>query len=115
MTARKHLPTRRPNQTVDLDFGGQRYAATVGFDRDGALAEVFMKGAKTGSQMDALLDDAAILISLLLQHGVQPSAFAKSMGRVRKGEPTSVIGMLVGLLTTETGILVSAESQCDEQ
>ena len=88
---------------MELDFGGQRYAATVGFDLNGAPAEIFVKGAKLGSQLDALLDDASILISLLLQHGVQPAAIAKSMGKVRKGEYTSIIGMLADLLVTGAG------------
>ncbi len=35
MPARKRLPNRRENETVDLHFEGQRYHVTVGFAPDG--------------------------------------------------------------------------------
>ena len=103
MTTRQHLPNRRPSQTVDLDFGGKRYSVGFGFYPDGRLAEAFVSGAKTGSQLDAQLNDAAILISLMLQHDIKPRDIAKSMSRVRVGEAASLIGALADLLTVEAG------------
>ncbi len=98
MTARQHLPTRRPNKTVDLLFEGQRYHVTVGFALDGKPAEVFCHGAKVGSGMDLLLDDACVALSLLLQHGVEPPDLAHSMGRLADGEAASIIGAMVDLI-----------------
>ena len=53
--------------------------------------------------MDAILDDASILLSLLFQHGVDPASVTHSMGKMSaEGEPTSIIGALASLLAQET-------------
>ncbi len=50
---------------------------------------------KVGSSVEAVLDDACILVSLLLQHGVEPAALAKTVGRLEGGTaPASVIGAI---------------------
>jgi hypothetical protein len=49
---------------------------TVGLYEGGAAGEIFLRGAKTGSDIDALVDDAATLASLLLQHGYAPHELA---------------------------------------
>ena len=102
-TARRRLPTRRPNQTCDLAWAGATYAITLGFHLDGTVAEVFCDGAKIGSEMQALLADACVLASLGLQHGIAPSELAHSMARTpadgNKTRPASVIGAVVEVLT----------------
>ena len=100
---RQRLPNRRPSLTFDLGHDGRVYAVTVGYDpRDGCLREVFTHGAKTGSTMDGILDDACIALSLLLQHGVEPRALASSMGRLGDGiSPASIVGALADLLACE--------------
>ena len=97
---RERLPDRRPNQTMDLVYDGTLYAVTVGFQPDtGEPREIFTHGARVGSNMDAILDDACILLSILLQHRVEPAALARSMGRLgRGGQAASVIGALAGML-----------------
>jgi len=68
----------------------------------GWIGEVFTHGAKVGSAMDGILDDACIALSLLLQHGIAPSALASSMGRLGDGtSPASIIGALADLLGRE--------------
>ncbi len=95
---RRRLPNRRQNETVDLIFEGQRYHVTIGLAPDGRAAEVFCHGAKVGSGMDLLLDDACVALSLLFQHGIQPQGLAHSMGRLHDGAPASIIGALVDLV-----------------
>lgn len=74
------LPTRRPNVTITADWSGHVFTATLGFDpARGHVAEVFADTAK-GGQMQATLADACVLISIALQHGIQPADLAKSMG-----------------------------------
>ena len=52
--------------------------------------------------MAAILNDASILTSLLLQHGVPASSFVKSLGKHGKdGGFCSVIGGLVSLLAEQ--------------
>jgi hypothetical protein len=93
--ARIRLPDRRPNETVDLEFDGARYSVTVGFDPAGQPGEVFAHGAKVGSAMDLLIDDGAVLVSLLFQHGVAPGDLAHSLGRIDGTAPASILGALV--------------------
>ncbi len=98
--ARQRLPNRRPNETVDVVHEGRAYAVTLGFEpTTGAVREIFSHGAKVGSAMDGILSDICIILSILLQHGVDPSSFVGSMGRLGPGgEPASIVGRLAGLL-----------------
>ncbi len=99
MTSRERLPNRRPSETVTFDHDGTSYALTIGFYLDGRPGEAFTGNAKVGSGVEAVLDDAAILISLLLQNGVEPAALARTVGRLGDGTaPASVIGAIVDLL-----------------
>ena len=100
---RRRLPHRRPSNIIELVHDGHAYTVSVGFDpRNGWVGEVFTDGAKVGSTMDGILDDACIALSLLLQHGAEPSALASSMGRLGDGtSPASIIGALADLLARE--------------
>ncbi len=82
MSTRKRLPNRRPSHIETLEVGGQVFTATVGFDEDHRVREVFMTGAKSGSRLDALLGDAAVVISIALQCGVSAVTLARSVGRL---------------------------------
>lgn len=96
---RERLPNCRANETINVTHGGHSYAIALGFSPAGEVREIFTHGAKVGSAMDGILDDICILLSILLQHGVQPSSFVGSMGRLgQEGEPASIVGRLVGLL-----------------
>lgn len=101
--SRQRLPDRRPSFTTELVCEDRSYSATLGFDvRANRIAEVFTHGAKAGSAMDRILDDACVALSLLLQYGVEPVALASSMGRLGDGKsPASVIGALVDLIAQE--------------
>ena len=88
MTGRQRLPARRPSQTETVEHGNARFEVTIGFFPDDRVGEVFASGAKSGSELDGLLDDSAILISLLLQHGVEPAALGREAHAGR--------GMLLG-------------------
>ncbi len=84
-TARARLPNRRPSVTQTLEVASQVFNATVGFDEHGRPREVFLTGAKEGSLLAAILADAAVAISVALQHGVPVAALAKSVGRLPAG------------------------------
>ena len=101
--SRRRLPDRRPSIIAELLHDGRVYAVSLGFDpADAWLGEVFAHGAKVGSNMDGILDDACIALSLLLQHGVDSAALARTMGRLGDGKtPASIIGALADLLTAE--------------
>ncbi len=86
---RQRLPNRRPSHTETLAVAGQTFTATVGFDpEDGRPRELFLTAGKEGSLINAMLADAAVAISVALQHGVTAQALAKSIGRLPDGPVT---------------------------
>lgn len=96
---RLRLPDRRPAETAEAVIDGRRFTVTIGFYPDGRPGEVFADGARIGSDLDALLDDACVALSLLLQHGVDPLRLADSMGRAGDSRrPASLIGVMADLL-----------------
>ena len=68
--------------------------------------EVFIVGPKAGSSMAFILHDAAVVISIALQNGVEPVALAKSIARVpaptfydgNNTLPASIIGAVLSWL-----------------
>lgn len=92
---RSRLPDRRPALTLDLQHDGFRCVLSAGFYADGRVGEVFVAGLKSGSSLDALIADAAVLVSRLLQHGVAPADLAGSMARLGDDRPASLIGAVV--------------------
>jgi hypothetical protein len=101
---RTRLPDRRPAETVMLEHSGTRFMVTIGFYPDGRPGEVFTHGAKSGSTLDALLADACIVVSCLIQHGVEPRDLSASMGRLGNSEPASIIGAVVDLTTAASSV-----------
>lgn len=81
---RHRLRDRRMSVSEVIEIGGQTYTATAGIDISVlGVREVFLSAAKEGSGMDAILGDAAVVISVALQHGVPIEALAKSVARIR--------------------------------
>ena len=87
---RVRLPDRRAAE--------QRFTVTVGFYPDGRPGEVFTHGLRSGSSLDALLADACVVVSCLIQHGAEPRHLAASMGQLGNAEPASVIGAVLDLV-----------------
>lgn len=73
-TKRERLPNRRRSEIFGFEHDGHRYLATVSRFADGRPAELFLGCGKAGAAVSAHAQDAAILTSLLLQHGVSPAA-----------------------------------------
>lgn len=102
---RTRLPDRRRNAIRDIAFGGQAFTVCVGYDGTGRPLEVFADGQKTGSATAAFIDDACIVISIALQHGIAPEALARSLSTVPvwrngvKGEgPASPVGAILAAI-----------------
>lgn len=62
------LNNRRPNILEEFRFNGTRIFMTAGFDEEGRLREVFLKGSKDHTGLGKLFDDTGLIISLLLRH-----------------------------------------------
>jgi hypothetical protein len=105
---RATLPHCRPNITRAVHWDGHDFSVTIGFDPHSVQpAEVFADTAK-GGQMAATLADACVLVSIALQHGIQPAELAKSLGRtpILWGEegatqPASPVGAIIEAILAE--------------
>lgn len=95
--SRRALPDRRPNETVDLPWQHGVFTVTLGYDEGGHVREAFLDGHKIGSDAEALLDDACVLLSLALQRGETVAALADALGweaGTREGPHASLLGAL---------------------
>lgn len=104
---RRRLPERRLSENRKLVRGGQTIYLTVGYGPDGLEPkEVFYAdGYRSGSDMEALVSDLCIALSVVLQHeGVTVASLRKSMGTafdLRTGDPmpASILGFILEELT----------------
>lgn len=102
-TDRQRLPSRRLCLTDVVEWHGQDWLLSIGFDHAGTVREVFLAGPKFGSEIEATLADACILVSLLLQHDHEPAALLASLSRdpISPEDPAaSPIGLVLERLVT---------------
>ena len=112
--ARQRLPSRRPAVTQDIEVGAHRFTASIGFDEHNRPREIFLSGAKDGTDLAAILNDASVVLSVALQFGIPAAALAQSVAWLpavplappyldqpsnsRERQPASVIGTVLDLL-----------------
>jgi ribonucleoside-diphosphate reductase alpha chain len=76
---RERLPNRRANVAFTFEHEGHRYRATVSQYDNGRLGELFLDAGKDGTPLQSNAETAAILVSLLLQHGVATDTIRHSI------------------------------------
>jgi hypothetical protein len=74
-------PTGAATSLLDFEHAGIRYTAGVGRFKDGKPAEIFLNTAKHGTAVDTNARDAAVAVSLLLQHGCPPETLRRALMR----------------------------------
>jgi len=109
VSARQPLPNRRHCETIAVHWAGRPWSIGVGFDDSHFAREIFADGAKVGSEREAELDDACILVSMMLQSGW---AIADLQARLsREGiDPAAPAASIVGL-----AIKIAAEAETRRQ
>ena len=104
---REEMPTRRVGENLSFEHSGMFFNATVGRRTpDGPIAEVFLniapeRGGKYGSDSDLAARDAAVAVSIALQHGVSLALLQRAMGKELDGSPSTPIGKLLEILTRD--------------
>lgn len=88
--SRERLPNRRATETFTVEFAGRTFEASIGTDPAGLVREVFLRGGHSGSELDILLGDLGVAISLALQHGAPPGELAKAFLRNAARSPAGV-------------------------
>ena len=102
-SGRRRLPNRRFCETRKLTWRERTIYVNVGYDEDGLEPrEVFYAdGYRSGADMEALVSDLCIAISVMLQHdGVTAATLRKAMGvafDLVTGDPmpASILGLLL--------------------
>ena len=95
---RRVLPQRRAAETFDMRFWNQPFTVTVGFYADGTPGEVFIDGGKTGQDIQSTARDAAVVLSLAMQHGTHIEAVRHAITRDGSGAAASILGAIADAL-----------------
>jgi hypothetical protein len=99
---RRTLPQRRAAETFDLLFRNRTVTIAAGFYSGGELGEVFINGGKTGQDIQSTARDAAVVISLALQHGVPVADLRHAVTRDSSGAAASILGAIADRISTQT-------------
>jgi hypothetical protein len=75
------LSARWGQEVVDLDYNGFSYRIAVSRLADGSPAAVSIDSAKVGSTLDTYGHDVAVLVTTLLQSGVDVSTIEQALDR----------------------------------
>ena len=95
---RRLLPHRRRAETFTVVHWNQPFAVTIGFFPDGKPGEVFVDSHKTGGDVEAIARDAAVVISLALQHGTPVARIRRAITRNGNGASSSILGAVIDAL-----------------
>jgi hypothetical protein len=96
---RRTLPQRRAAETFGMRFWNQPFTVTVGFYADGTPGEVFIDSGKTGQDIESTARDAAVVLSLALQHGAPIETIRHAVTRNPSGSAASILGAVVDALS----------------
>jgi len=95
MTERIRLPDRRGAETFDVRHGNERFHVSIGRFRDGTISEIFVTGPKSGSDLEAVTRDAAIILSIGCQCGLPLDPIRHAITRNSDNTPSSIIGAVL--------------------
>jgi hypothetical protein len=97
--ARQRLPNRRGSETFALECAGQAYIATVSRFDDGRPGEIFLTNRKSGSGLDVVARDSAIVCSIALQFGADIATIRRALCRDRRGVAGGPLGVALDILS----------------
>jgi hypothetical protein len=87
---------------VDFEHAGYRYTAGLGFFETGELGEIFINvPGRSGSAIEAVARDAAILASICLQYGASAEVIRRALTRNGDGSASGPLGAALDLLARE--------------
>ncbi|WP_299637046.1 hypothetical protein [uncultured Ruegeria sp.] len=99
--ARHRLPHPRRSVTEAIEHEGHQVQLTFGFYEHGWITEIFGGSTKRGAQIDHLVADVAVALSLGLQVGLTLQQPTKSIGHIPDPfqpvghRPASLIGAIL--------------------
>jgi hypothetical protein len=95
---RERLGNRRRNESFEFRHAGLAFTLCVGFYRDGRIAEIFLSSHKPGSPIEAIARDAAVTVSIALQHGADLATIRRALTKDHDGGPATLLGTALDAL-----------------
>ena len=101
---RTTLNNRRHHEILEFEFWNIDFTVGIGRDmKPGSdaveqIQELFISAGKSGAAMETMSRDAAVLISIALQHGAPIETMRHAITRNVDGSPQGPIGHLLDLL-----------------
>ncbi len=93
---RERLPDRRQADTFEVRYGDNVYQVAIGYYPDGRPGEVFLSGAKTGSDSDGLHADIGVPLRGRLSRASyfrhkEPNTMTRRRAKLDRGRPFGVV------------------------
>jgi hypothetical protein len=98
MSRRIRLPNRGESETFGLEAQGLKFTCTASRFPCGRLAEIFLQNHKAGSMAGINAQDAAVVCSLALQHGVPLDVIRRALMRDFKGRASGPLATALDML-----------------
>jgi hypothetical protein len=98
-TCRQTLPNRRRCETLEIEHAGHRFSLTFSSYNDGRPAEIFLSSRHVGSPLEAIARDAAVTVSLALQHGAPLTTISGALTKDHGGAPATLLGAALAAIT----------------
>jgi ribonucleoside-diphosphate reductase alpha chain len=99
MGHRQALPNRRRCETFDFEHAGHQFSLTFSCYPDGRPAEIFLSSQHVGSPIEAIAHDAAVTVSIALQHGAHLSTIYAALTKDHDGGPATLLGAALAAIT----------------
>ena len=88
---RQRLDNKRAHFVQAFDYRGLEWRLGIGFDRAGAVREIFLTGPRTDTDLQIAADDECIVTSTALQYGARLENLVRTMnslGSTGAAEPS---------------------------
>jgi len=89
---RETLPNRRPSESFSFDHEGVSFRATISRFPNGGIAELFLDAGKTGSAVNIMARDAAVVFSIARQCGTPLELIRAGLSKLADGSCAGAIG-----------------------
>ena len=99
---RRILPQRRSAETFQLRFWNQPVSVTIGYYDDDTPGEIFIDAGKSGQDVQSTARDAAVVLSIALQHGATVDTIQHALTRLGDGSAASLLGVVIDRLSVLT-------------
>jgi ribonucleoside-diphosphate reductase alpha chain len=96
--SRERLQNRRRCESFEFSHAGLTFTLCAGFYLNDKIGEIFLSSNKPGSSIAEIARDAAITVSIALQHGADLETIRQALTKDANGEPATLLGRALDAL-----------------